>query len=140
MRKKLEVTNQAEQARLKAEATLREKLQEIELAKKQVELEKLREEAEGAKKVIQRQGRGRRRQVRRASGSREGQGPQSDADAAGSSAQGLRGAQGARRHRHPHLSGRLVQGPQLPLPARPRWRHGGFCTGASHPLRRLRAK
>jgi regulator of protease activity HflC (stomatin/prohibitin superfamily) len=52
MRKKLEVANQAEQARLKAEATLREKLQEIDLAKKQVELDKLREEADGAKKVV----------------------------------------------------------------------------------------
>jgi regulator of protease activity HflC (stomatin/prohibitin superfamily) len=51
-RRKIEAAEQAEHERLKAEASQREKLQEIEVAQKQVELDRLREEAEATSRVM----------------------------------------------------------------------------------------
>jgi regulator of protease activity HflC (stomatin/prohibitin superfamily) len=52
LRRRTQIANEAEQARIKAEALLREKQQETVLAKEQAALEKIREESEATKRVI----------------------------------------------------------------------------------------
>jgi regulator of protease activity HflC (stomatin/prohibitin superfamily) len=52
LRRRTQIANEAEQAKLKAEAVLREKQQDVELAKKQSELDKIKEESQAATRLI----------------------------------------------------------------------------------------
>jgi regulator of protease activity HflC (stomatin/prohibitin superfamily) len=56
MRKRLELQYQAEQEKMRADASLREKQRELELTKAQAETDRVKEESEAAKRVIQARG------------------------------------------------------------------------------------
>jgi regulator of protease activity HflC (stomatin/prohibitin superfamily) len=56
MRKRLELQYQAEQEKMRADASLREKQRELELSKAQAETDRVKEESEAAKRVIQARG------------------------------------------------------------------------------------